>query len=84
MRKKVVWPDNPLKPKPKEKKEGKIIDWLREQRVKHDYDMQNGMSPGTKNHDWKKELEKMDLTGKEKFDMYVGKAKEFEEKAKRK
>ena len=43
MRKKVVWPDNPLKPKPKEKKEGKIIDWLREQRVKHDYDLQNGI-----------------------------------------
>ena len=30
MKKKVVWPENPLKPKPKEKKEGKIIDWLRE------------------------------------------------------
>jgi hypothetical protein len=27
---KVLWPDNPMKPKPKEKKEGKIIDWLRE------------------------------------------------------
>jgi hypothetical protein len=26
----VVWPENPLVPKPKEKKEGKIIDWLRE------------------------------------------------------
>lgn len=28
----IVWPENPLAPKPKEKKEGKIIDWLREQR----------------------------------------------------
>jgi hypothetical protein len=45
MRKQVVWPENPLKPKPKEKKEGKIIDWLREQRTKHDLDFQNGVSP---------------------------------------
>jgi hypothetical protein len=29
-KKKSLWPDNPLKPKPKEKKQGKIIDWLRE------------------------------------------------------
>jgi len=26
----IVWPENTMKPKPKEKKEGKIIDWLRE------------------------------------------------------
>jgi len=32
----IVWPENTMKPKPKEKKEGKIIDWLREQRNKHD------------------------------------------------
>ena len=29
------WPENPLKPKPKEKKEGIIVDWLREQRAKN-------------------------------------------------
>ena len=28
----VIWAENSMKPKPKEKKEGKIIDWLREQR----------------------------------------------------
>lgn len=32
----VIWHENTMKPKPKEKKEGKIIDWLREQRIKHD------------------------------------------------
>jgi len=57
----IVWPENPLKPKPKEKKEGKIVDWLREQRLKHDYDTKNGLSPQVKNSDWKKELEKMHL-----------------------
>jgi hypothetical protein len=29
-RKKILWPENPLKPKPREKKEGKIVDWLKE------------------------------------------------------
>ena len=38
-----------------------------------------------KNHnDWKKDLDKMELHGKEKYDMFIGKAKDFEEKAKRK
>jgi hypothetical protein len=39
----IIWPDNPLKPKPKEKKEGKIVDWLREQRIKHEEDVKNGI-----------------------------------------
>jgi hypothetical protein len=29
-RKKILWPENPLKPKPKPKREGKIIDFLRD------------------------------------------------------
>jgi hypothetical protein len=29
-RKPVVWAENSMKPKPKEKKDGKIIDWLKE------------------------------------------------------
>ena len=29
-RKKILWPDNPMKPKPKEHKEGKNVDWLKE------------------------------------------------------
>jgi len=31
----IKWPENSMKPKPIEKKEGKIIDWLREQRMKN-------------------------------------------------
>eukprot|EP00347_Sterkiella_histriomuscorum_P020948 403335841 len=85
MRRQVVWAENTMKPKPKEKKEGKIVDWLREQRTKHDLDIQNGVSPQhNKTNDWKKELDKMQLHGKEKYDMFLGKAKDFEEKAKRK
>ena len=41
-RRAVVWPDNPMKPKPKEIKEGKIVDWLKEQRVRNEEDRKNG------------------------------------------
>ena len=84
-RKKILWKENPLKPKPKPLKEGKIIDWLREQRIKHDQERSLGGSVTSKpNKDWKKELERMDLHGKEKYDIVLDKARLFEEKAKRK
>ena len=35
-RKKIIWPENSLKPKPKEKKEIKVYDYLKEQRLKND------------------------------------------------
>jgi hypothetical protein len=41
-RRNIVWPENPLKPKPKEHREGKIIDWLKEQRIKNEEDRKNG------------------------------------------
>ena len=84
MKKKIVWPENPLKPKPKEKKEGKIVDWLREQRLKHGQDTNTTTQSPKPNHDWKKDIEKMELQGREKYDVILDKAKEFEEKAKRK
>jgi hypothetical protein len=31
---KVHWPENPLKPKPKPRKEARVVDWLKEQRAK--------------------------------------------------
>lgn len=31
----IKWPENPLKPKPKEKKQGVIVDYLKELRSKH-------------------------------------------------
>jgi hypothetical protein len=37
-----------------------------------------------KTKDWKKDYDKMNLTGKDKYDMFLGKAKDFEEKAHRK
>lgn len=84
-RRNVIWPENTMKPKPREIREGKIVDWLKEQRIKHEEDRKNGHAPPIqKTKDWKKDYDKMDLTGKDKYDMFIGKAKDFEEKAKRK
>ncbi|CDW82839.1 UNKNOWN [Stylonychia lemnae] len=80
----IKWPDNPMVPKPKEKKEGKIIDWLREQRMKNQNDAQNSITISTQNHDWRKELSKLDNNGRDRYDMVLEKAKEMEVKAKRK
>ena len=33
-RKKIIWPENPLKPKQKDYKEPIIVDWLKERRIK--------------------------------------------------
>lgn len=42
IRKVIIWPENSMKPKPKEHKEGKIVDWLKEQRIKNEEDRKNG------------------------------------------
>ena len=36
------------------------------------------------NHDWRRDYEKMDLHGREKYEVFLSKARNFEEKAKRK
>ena len=84
-RRPIVWHENTMKPKPREIREGKIVDWLKEQRIKNDEERKSGhISTIHKNKDWKKDYDKMDLSGKDKYDMFLGKAKDFEEKAKRK
>ena len=81
----IKWPDNPLKPKPAEKREGKIVDWLKEQRHKRSIDADyTAPTVSTKSYDWQKELEKKDLRGRDRYEIYLEKAKEFEEKAQRK
>ena len=40
-RKKIIWKDNPLKPKPIQKKEPIITDYLKEMRVKKNQDLEN-------------------------------------------
>ena len=84
LKKKTLWPENTMKPKPKEKKEGQIIDFLKEQRIRKEGEIkEKGGSAlySVKNKDWKKDFDKMDLQGREKYEMFLGKAKEFEEKA---
>eukprot|EP00347_Sterkiella_histriomuscorum_P011753 403371232 len=83
----VKWPENSMKSKPKEKKEGKIVDYLREQRIKNQEDERNGLSvSSSKNLDWKKEINRYNDSSKNKdsYDMVLEKAKDYEQKAKRK
>ena len=41
LKKKIFWPENTMKPKPKERKEGHIIDYLKEQRVRKEGDFKD-------------------------------------------
>jgi hypothetical protein len=34
---KIIWPENPLKPKEPKKREVKVVDWLKEQRYKQEF-----------------------------------------------
>ena len=81
----LKWPDNPMKPKSVQRKEGKIVDWLREQRTKkHNETLQGETTTATisnQSYDWSRELSKKQLKGRDRYEMYLGKAKEFEEKA---
>lgn len=90
-----MWPENPLKPKPQQKREGKIVDYLREQRIKHNEELRtthggnsivnNCMTVSRNNLDWKRELTKYeDASEKEKYSIIIEKAREIEQKAKRK
>ena len=81
---------NPLAPKPLPKKEPVIVDYLTETRRKKDlerYMMTQKSQPTlhTKDKDaWLADLNRMDLHGRERYEVYLGKAKNFEEKAERK
>jgi len=81
---------NPLAPKPLPKKEPIIVDYLTETRRKKDlerYMMTQKSQPTlhTKDKDaWLADLNRMDLHGRERYEVYLGKAKNFEEKAERK
>jgi len=82
VRRKIIWKDNTIKPPEKPKREGIIVDYLQEQRKKRDQEGRSGIEQ-TK-PDWKKEYDKMGLQGKEKYDVYLSKAKDFDNKAERK
>lgn len=81
---------NPLAPKPQPKKEPVIVDYLTETRRKKDLERYMNTQKSqpqlhTKDKDaWLQDLNKMDLHGRERYEVYLGKAKNFEEKAERK
>lgn len=84
-RRKLIWKENPMVPKPKPKKEPIIIDWLQDRRNKRAEDKQDGAirsSPIAQN--WKKEIENGNYTQQEKYDLIKEKTKQLETDAKRK
>ena len=84
-RRKIVWKENPMVPKPQPKKEVQVVDWLQERRKRREEDIQEGIDNKvnpTKN--WTKEIETNQLSQQEKYDYIKEKTKQLEEEARRK
>ena len=84
-RRKIIWKENPMVPKPKPKKEAEVIDWLQERRKVREENEKDGYS--SKKDivgDWQKEIEKANLNQQEKYEYIREKTKQLEEEAKRK
>lgn len=85
-KKKIVWKDNPMRPKTPPKKEVKVIDYLKEYQEKlHANDEENpdNADKYTLQKTWKKDL-KEDLNQQERYELIKDKAKMLEETALRK
>jgi hypothetical protein len=82
-RRKIIWKENPMVPKPKPPKEVHVVDWLQERRKVREENENEGRtnSPlGT----WKKEIQDSNLTQQEKYEIIREKTKQLEEDAHRK
>lgn len=84
-RRKIIWKENPMVPKPKPKKEAEVVDWLMQKRRVREEDKQEGRQVKTSpNRNWQKEIEDKKLSQQEKYDYIKEKAKQLETEAKRK
>jgi hypothetical protein len=84
-RRKLIWKENPMVPKPKAKPEAKVIDWLQNRRIKREEDKQDGVEThNSPVRNWKKEMDQNNYTQQEKYDMIKEKTKQLEFEAKRK
>ena len=84
-RRKIVWKENPMVPKPQQKKDIVVADWLMERRKKRDEEIKDGVGVKTdpvKN--WNKEIEVNHLNQQERYDYIKEKTKQLEEEARRK
>lgn len=84
-RRKIVWKENPMVPKPQPKKEIQVVDWLMERRKKRDEEIKDGVDvKGSPVKNWTKEIETNQLNQQEKYDYIKEKTKLLEEEARRK
>lgn len=85
LRRKIIWKENPMVPKPKPKKTAEVVDWLQERRkVRDEHDKDGENVPKDYVANWKKEIEKANLNQKEKYEYIKEKTKQLEEEARRK
>ena len=83
-RRKIIWPENPMKPPPKEPRVGVSCDWLKEQRMKRQEEEKDGRVRGSPKSEWKKDINSTDLSKKEKYELVRERVRVLEETAKRK
>lgn len=84
-RRKIIWKENPMVPKPPPKREAQVIDWLQERRKRREEDRADGRdarSSPTRN--WQKDIEEHHLNPQEKYEYIKERTKQLEEDAKRK
>lgn len=84
-RRKLIWKENPMVPKPQAKKEAQVVDWLLERRKRREEDRAEGFeTKSSPVRNWQKEIEENHYTQQEKYEYIKEKTKQLEEDAKRK
>lgn len=84
-RRKIIWKDNPMVPKPHAKKEANVIDWLQERRRQREEDRADGRETHSSPiRNWNKDIEEQHLNQQEKYDYIKERTKQLEEDARRK
>jgi hypothetical protein len=84
-RRKIIWKENPMVPKPPQKKEAQVIDWLQERRKRRMEDIVEGRDiKSSPIRNWQKDIEEYQLTQQEKYEYIRERTKQLEEDAKRK
>lgn len=84
-RRKIIWKENPMVPKPAPKKEAQVIDWLQERRKKRQEDFADGRETHSSPlRNWNKDIEEQHLNQQEKYAYIKERTKQLEEDARRK
>ena len=83
-RRKLIWKENPMVPKPKPKKDINVSDWLEDRRIKREQREKEGIRKGSPVNHWKKEIENHHLNQQERYDYIKERTKQLEDDARRK